>query len=81
VTTALFLEYEEVLNRAGAATGMAKEDLLGFLAAFGERWSIVFALTPAPAGGPVTKAFNALILNKKFVCVTGLEPAARTSRT
>src|ERR1700691_3855775 len=36
VTTALFLEYEDVLNRAEQrlATGMAKEDVSGFLAAF-----------------------------------------------
>jgi len=35
VTTALFLEYEDVLNRPEQrlATGMAKEDVLGFLAA------------------------------------------------
>jgi putative PIN family toxin of toxin-antitoxin system len=35
VTTALFLEYEDVLNRAEQrlATGMTKEDILGFLAA------------------------------------------------
>jgi putative PIN family toxin of toxin-antitoxin system len=35
VTTALFFEYEEVLNRPEQrlATGMTKEDLLGFLAA------------------------------------------------
>jgi putative PIN family toxin of toxin-antitoxin system len=35
VTTALFLEYEDVLNRPEQrlATGMAKEDILGFLAA------------------------------------------------
>ena len=35
VTTALFLEYEDVLNRPEQrlATGMAKEDALGFLAA------------------------------------------------
>jgi len=35
VTTALFLEYEDALNRPEQrlATGMAKDDLLGFLAA------------------------------------------------
>jgi putative PIN family toxin of toxin-antitoxin system len=35
VTTALFLEYEDVLNRPEQrlATGMAKEDIVGFLAA------------------------------------------------
>ena len=35
VTTALFLEYEDVLNRPEQrlATGMAKDDVLGFLAA------------------------------------------------
>ena len=35
VTTALFLEYEDVLNRPEQrlATGVAKEDVLGFLAA------------------------------------------------
>jgi len=35
VTTTLFLEYEDVLNRPEQrlATGMAKEDVLGFLAA------------------------------------------------
>src|SRR5260221_3330993 len=35
VTTALFFEYEDVLNRPEQrlATGMAKEDVLGFLAA------------------------------------------------
>jgi len=35
VTTALFLEYEDVLNRPEQrlATGMAKEDVVGFLAA------------------------------------------------
>lgn len=35
VTTALFLEYEDVLNRSEQrlATGMAKEDVVGFLAA------------------------------------------------
>ena len=35
VTTAMFLEYEDVLNRPEQrlATGMAKEDILGFLAA------------------------------------------------
>ena len=36
VTTALFFEYEDVLNRPEQrlATGMAKEDVVGFLAAF-----------------------------------------------
>ena len=35
VTTALFFEYEDVLNRPEQrlATGMAKEDVVGFLAA------------------------------------------------
>jgi hypothetical protein len=35
ITTALFLEYEDVLNRPQQrlATGMAKEDVSGFLAA------------------------------------------------
>src|ERR1700727_2368879 len=35
VTTALFLEYEDVLNRPEQrlATGMAKQDIVGFLAA------------------------------------------------
>ena len=35
VTTALFLEYEDVLNRPEQrlATGMAMEDVLGFMAA------------------------------------------------
>jgi putative PIN family toxin of toxin-antitoxin system len=35
ITTALFLEYEDVLNRPEQrlATGMAKEDVLGFMAA------------------------------------------------
>jgi predicted nucleic acid-binding protein len=35
VTTALFLEYEDVLNRPEQrlATGMSKEDIVGFLAA------------------------------------------------
>ena len=36
VTTALFLEYEDVLSRSDQrlATGMSKEDVAGFLAAF-----------------------------------------------